>query len=282
MTMFARISAGFWAVLVAFVGVMPAGAETFQGRSVTVLNGSGSQTPAPMILLLHGALGSGDQVARDAGFAALASEHGLLVVAPNGIRRRWLDGRQGPDTTDVDYLSALIADFVARGLADPRAIYAIGHSNGGGMAMRLACDRPDLIRGISVIATKAVAAYPCANGAPVQAIFFHGTDDRISPHEGRPAGHRLGETLSADATMALWARRNGCSGARPAQQIDNRPGDRTVLQLINYRGCRAALTQIVIQDGGHGWPGSGRSTAIGGRITREVDAGRASLRFFGL
>ncbi|MEL6316225.1 MAG: hypothetical protein AAFR16_01160, partial [Pseudomonadota bacterium] len=81
---------------------------------------------------------------------------------------------------------------------------------------------------------------------------------------------------------ALWSRRNGCSGSRPPQQIDARPGDGTALELITYRGCVAALMQIVIVTGGHGWPGTDRRGAIGGRITREVDAGRASLRFFGL
>lgn len=257
----------------------PAGAETFGGRDILILDGRTTQAPAPLVLLLHGALGSGAQVARDARFAQLVQEFEVVAVAPDGIRRQWQDGRQGPDSTDVAYLSALIADLVARGIADPTRVYAIGHSNGGGMAMRMACDRPDLIAGIGVVATKVVAAYPCGGGAPIPAIFFHGTDDAIAPHVGRPAGARLGETLSSDQGTALWAARNGCAGAAAVDRVDARPGDRTALLIETYQGCSAALMRIVIENGGHGWPGSRQGPLLGGRITREIDAGRASLRF---
>lgn len=261
--------------------VCPLAAETFWGRDVSVYSGAEDRGHAPMVLLLHGALGTGAQVLDESGYRALADEFGLLVVAPDGIRRRWLDGRHGLDPTDVNYLAALIDAFVARGLADPDAIYVVGHSNGGGMAMRLACDRPDLVQGIGVVATKALAAYPCSDGAPVPAIFFHGTQDRISPHAGRPEGHRLGETLSAAATLDLWMGRNGCAAPGSSQRIDTHPNDGTALDIVAYARCDAALMHVVIEGGGHGWPGAASGGPLAGRLTREIDAGRASLRFFG-
>ena len=266
-------------LLFLFTLSVSAAADTFLGRDVLVMDGRASQSPAPLVLLLHGGLGSGAQIGRDTDFAHLSSEFGIIVAAPNGINRRWQDGRQGPERSDVDYLSALIEDFVARGLADPSRVYAIGHSNGGGMAMRMACDRPDLIAGIGVVATKVIAAFPCSNGLPMPAIFFHGTEDSIAPHSGRPAGARLGETLSSDQTAALWAERNGCTEWASVRRIDARPRDGTALLVESYLGCSAMLTRIVIEEGGHGWPGSGRGSMFGGRITREIDAGRASLRF---
>lgn len=263
----------------AAIAPAPVAAQTFEGRAVEIIDARQSAEPAPLILALHGALGSGAQILEDANFAGLATEFGLVVVGANGVDRRWLDGRFGTDARDVAYLSALIADLIARGLADPDAIYAVGHSNGGGMAMRMACDRPDLIAGIAVIATKVLSAYPCINGAPTPAIFFHGTNDRISPHAGRPDGARLGATQSSEASFATWAARNRCAGPAQTTRIDARPRDRTALLITRYEGCAAALMGIVIEGGGHGWPGSRQGPVIGGRITREVDAGRASLRF---
>lgn len=74
-----------------------ANADTFLGRNVAVADGRASGGPAPMVVLLHGALGTGEQVMRSSGFSQLADEYGLIVLAPNGHNRRWLDGRQGPD-----------------------------------------------------------------------------------------------------------------------------------------------------------------------------------------
>ena len=253
-------------------------AQSFNGRAVTVMDGRANSAPAPLVILLHGALGRGSQIARDSGFARLANEFGVLAIAPDGQRRRWQDGRQGPDTSDVTYLSALIEHYVAQGLADPNRVYLIGHSNGGGMAMRMACDRPDLVAGIAVVATKVLRAYPCANGAATPAVFFHGTDDAIAPHSGRPDGHRLGATYSAAQSLQIWSDRNGCGSARAPRRIDARE-DGTALAITTYAGCRAPLMHVVIEGGGHGWPGSGRSGRLSGVVTREIDAGRASLRF---
>lgn len=179
----------------------------------------------------------------------------------------------------MNFLSALIENAVERGLADPTRVYLIGHSNGGGMAMRMACDRPDLVAGIGVVATKVLEAYPCTGGAPVPAIFFHGTDDRIAPHEGREGG-RLGDTYSSVDSLAIWAERNGCARPGEVQHVDARPGDGTSLEIVNYRGCDAPLTYVVIEGGGHGWPGAARGGPLSGRITREINAAApASGRF---
>ena len=258
----------------------PATAQTFQGRELTVIDGRATETPGPLLVALHGALGTGSQVSGDGRLNRLATTHGIRVLGPNGQRRRWQDGRLGPDRSDVQYLSDLIEAEIAAGNADPRRIFLIGHSNGGGMAMRMACDRPDLIAGIAVIATKVLLDYPCADGRAVPAIFFHGTNDRIAPHEGRPDGHGLGGTYSAAQSMAIWSRRNGCNGPRAPLRIDRRPGDGTSVDVFTYAGCRAPLVQVVINGGGHGWPGSSQGTVIGGRITREIEAGQAAWRFF--
>lgn len=257
-------------------------AERFDGRAYALMDGrANGAKAAPLIIAMHGFLGTSRSMQRKTRFDALARKHGLVIVYPNGLKRRWNDGRgTGHRVDDVAYLSGLIGKLVADGVADPARVFLAGHSNGGGMAMRMACDRPDLVAGIAVIATKIPAAYPCRTGKPVPAIFFHGTKDPVAPHEGRPAGSRLGETLSAADTLANWSRRNRCKGTGRTQTIDKR-NDGTSARIIRYSSCRAGLVHVLIDGHGHAWPGAGERLArLQGPASKEIDAAVLSWWFF--
>jgi len=214
-------------------------------------------------------------------FDVLARKHQLVIAYPNGIKRKWNDGRSASNPVDdAAYLAALINALVADGRADPAKIFMVGHSNGGGMAMRMACDHPDLIAGISVAATKTPIAYQCAQGTPVPAIFFHGTADPVAPHQGRPNGHRLGGTLSAQDTISLWSARNRCGGVHARQKVD-RINDGTSAEIIQYDQCRAPLFNVLIEGHGHAWPGAGpRLTRLQGPASEEIDATALTWWFF--
>ena len=254
-------------------------AESFQGRNYRLVDGRTSAAPGALVVAMHGFLGTERSMQRKTRFDALARQHGFIVLYPRGVRRAWNDGRSDRNRSDdVAYLAALVGQLVAAGRVDPERIYWAGHSNGGGMAMRMACDRPDLVAGISVVATKTSVNYQCAGGQGVPAIFFHGTDDPIAPHGGRSANSRLGATLSADQTLALWARRNGCGGPGRVQEID-RVDDGTRVEITQYSRCRKPLAHVVLHGAGHNWPGaSGRGRQ--GPESREIDAAQLSWWFF--
>lgn len=230
---------------------------------------------------MHGFLGTSSSMQRKTRFDELAKRHGFIVIYPNGKRRRWNDGRSSRNTVDdVGYLTALIKAQIEKGIADPNRIFLAGHSNGGGMAMRMACDKPDLVRGIAVVATKTPTAFQCARGAAVPAVFFHGTEDPIAPHNGRPSSSRLGGTLSSNATVSLWAKRNRCQGTFRSQSVD-RVDDNTRAEIRRYTGCKKPLVYVLIEGHGHDWPGKGRrATRLQGPATKEVDATDLVWRFF--
>jgi polyhydroxybutyrate depolymerase len=260
----------------------PSWADRFQGRTFTITDGrSDKSKPAPMIIALHGFLGTPKSMKSKTSFDKLASQNGLLVAYMSGVKRRWNDGRTpGSTIDDVGYVRAFIQKQVSQNRADARAIFIAGHSNGGGMALRMACDVPNLIAGISVVATKVAQNYTCSRGQSVPAIFIYGTEDPVSPHKGRPAGSRLGATLSASESIALWSKRNKCTKVGKTQIIDLRD-DQTKAIVKRYAGCKAALQYIEIEGHGHAWPGAGpRLQRLQGPATQEIDAARASWRFF--
>ena len=230
---------------------------------------------------MHGFLGTPASMRRKTGFNDLARRNGLIIVYPKGRQRRWNDGRSPLNTVDdAGFLSGLLKQMIADGRADPRRVFLTGHSNGGGMAMRMACEHPNLIAGISVVATKAPAKFQCRNGAPVPAIFFHGTADPISPHAGRGKDSRLGQALSSEDTIALWKRRNRCGAPGKTRTLDQKD-DGTSARITQFSNCAAPLVFVEITGHGHDWPRTnGKATRLQGPASQEVSATMLSWWFF--
>ena len=119
---------------------------------------------------------------------------------------------------DAGYLRALINEISRKFAVDRKRIYLIGHSNGGFMAHRMACENADLIAGIVSLAG-ATLLHPeaCAPSGPVN-ILQIGTADPTIPYGG---GHPLGTAQqfpndfppfpAAMETIRLWADRNRCT-----------------------------------------------------------------------
>ena len=51
---------------------------------------------------------------------------------------------------DVAFLTLLVADVAKAYAVDPNRVYAAGHSNGGIMALRLACEASDVFAAVGV------------------------------------------------------------------------------------------------------------------------------------
>lgn len=276
-----------WIALTACLLAAPAPAQ-----EVFIPQGDASR--APVVLVLHGGGGSGAQVRRTSGFDAVAERVGAVAIYPDAVRRVWNDGRN-PDRQgdDVSRLLAMVDDLAAQGMGDAGRLYVIGHSNGGGMAMRLACAAPDRIAGIAVVATKVLLAAPCEHpDAPVPALFLHGTADDIAPHGGRrrddPAtarlARRLGEAMSAEETALTWAARNGCRVPAPVVRSDPVAGDGVSLRIRDFAGCAAPLRWIEMIGAGHAWPGARpvRWLRRDQPLVRDLEAGAAAVAFWRL
>jgi polyhydroxybutyrate depolymerase len=244
-------------------------------------------TPAPLVLVFHGAGGQGAGIAQHTGFSRLADEQGFIAVYPDGIRRRWNDGRSsGPSQDDVGFIRSLLDTFKAEFAIDARRIYATGISNGAMFSYRLACELPGVFAAIAPVAgaLPAELAPRCTQAEPVAIVAFQGTADRYVPYMGGAVARRRGPVLSAEETMAFWGRVGGCSlTATTELQPDRAPGDRTRVRRSEYPGCRHGLELVLytIEGGGHTWPG-GPSVArlIVGRVSRDIDATATIWDFF--
>ena len=255
-----------------------------------------ARRPAPVVLVLHGGLGTGTQVRRHMGFDAVAEREGLIAVYPDGLYRGWNDGRvdlqrrRSGEPDDVAFLRQIVRALQSEGLAESGRVFAIGVSNGGMMAFRLACEASEDFNGIvTVIANLSVElSRACApkRGIPVLAI--QGTKDPLMPWSGGGVGLRgeRGQVISADATLAHWVKVNGC-GTRPETSAlpDRDPGDGTSLKLERY-SCPEArrVARITVVNGGHTVPSLRASTqplldAFLGRRNSDIETAEVAWRF---
>ncbi|MEM7137026.1 MAG: alpha/beta fold hydrolase [Myxococcota bacterium] len=183
----------------------------------------------PLLVILHGAGVTGSI---QAGFFRLfdaVDEQQFVLVYPDGINNVWNATDACCDPTrsvdDVDYISGLIEEALQTYNTDPDRVYLMGHSNGGFMSFRMACERSDLVTGIVTLAAS-VFQMPedCQpSELPVSALMVHGTDDPTILFEGGSTG--LGPYPSADETVARLATRAGCD-----------LGDTTALDNIDLSG----------------------------------------------
>lgn len=269
---------------------------TFEGRGYGIYIPPSVITPAPAVFVLHGGGGNGEIIRSYSGFDAQARSHRVVAVYPNGAATFWNDGRESQEVVkssadDVQYLSGLIDGLAARHLIDPSQVYLIGISNGGGMALRMACEASERIAGIGVITTKQLQNVDCSRVTPTPAAFFFGTEDKVSPHDGRVKGDEglwgnKGKTYSAEATLALWKTFNRCTGGARSVTLDADPDDDTVVYRHIYEGCAAPLAYYEIAGGGHSWPGSPAkirnplTNYVLGTVSYEINANEEALKLW--
>jgi polyhydroxybutyrate depolymerase len=224
-------------------------------------------------------------MATHTGLTGPATARGYAVAYPDGIERRWNDGRgtsAGQD--DVEFIRILL-DSLGRELpVDPGRIYATGISNGAGLAYRLACDLPGTFAAIAPVAGAPAAALEerCAATLPVSVISFQGTRDRLMPYEGGHVSIRRGQVLSAQRSAALFAEVNGCTPSPTVTAEPDSVRDGTRIRRSDYGGCGDGREVVLytIEGGGHTWPGGPPVGRLVGRVSRDLDATRTMLDFF--
>lgn len=194
---------------------------------VFVPSGYDAATAAPLVILLHGYGASG---AIQEAYFKLQSEaeaRGFLYVHPNGTENplgnlAWnaTDACCGNVADDSSYITSIIDTVSATYNVDPARIYLVGHSNGGFMSYRMACDHADRIAAIvSLAGATFLDATQCAPSEPVNILQIHGTDDGTIQFNG--GSTPLGEYPSAAFTVETWAAYDGCGTAsQPLSAID--------------------------------------------------------------
>jgi len=251
---------------------------------------------AALIVQLHGGGSTGAAMDAVSQLTRLADREGFVVVTPEGWPARgigpqvWNAGSCcGPVGQAPDHVAviAAILDGVAAEDAcfDRGRQFATGHSNGGMMAYRLACELSDRLAGVAVSGgalmnrdrsmTPPSVIFSCDPVAPVSILHVHGIEDLCAPYAGgaTPGGAVM---PPVEEVVAGWRERLNCGPASeavegPVRRIEADCRDGSAVELISVEGL------------GHPWAGSSiypSRELCGGSTTTAVSTTDELWRFF--
>jgi polyhydroxybutyrate depolymerase len=211
------------------------------------------QTPVPLVTDWHPILTNAAFEQGNSGYQQKADSEGFIVVWPEGIDSAWNVGpccTTSRDVDDVGFARALIDQVKSQACIDPKRIYAVGYSMGGGMSFKLACDAADIIAAVAPAAFELMEEneWPCHPSRPITVIAFNGTADLIVPYEGGASTPPNGLAVTnhfvgAQGTFMKWAELDGCTGSAASSGGD----------CSTYSQCSAGVevTSCIKQGGGH-------------------------------
>jgi polyhydroxybutyrate depolymerase len=151
-----------------------------------------SSPSVPLLLAFHSRGANGREILSTSQLVAWAAEMNFIVATVNGAvyenAASWNAGNCCANATTYQendlLLTSTIIDFVKSKYAvDPGRVWAVGHSNGGMMAYRLACDLSNKITAIAVVAG-ALMDPTCTLGKQVSLLHIHGDLDPLVPIQG--------------------------------------------------------------------------------------------------
>jgi polyhydroxybutyrate depolymerase len=230
--------------------------------TLAVPDGYDASKAYPLLLMLHGYRSGGvaeESVVYHLTEPALA--RGMLYAHPDGTvdndpkiapppPRFWNDWPGGhPDVDDVGYLKKLIAEIRAAYHVDEKRIFIVGHSNGGAMSYRMACEHADVLAGVSILAGDMPVSPEtvCKPARSLTVLNVHGTADMSVSFAGSA------ENLGAAACTDFWAKLAHCKALTPGGAIDIdtlQPGAET--DVVKRTACDAGIAVELWSMGGVG------------------------------
>ncbi len=218
-------------------------------RTYRVHKPLGLTAAAPLVVMLHGATGTGQQAENSYGWDQLADSAHFVVAYPDGIGRSWnghgcCSKAMRDNIDDVGFITAMVGQIAADQPIDKSRVYAAGISNGGILSYALACNT-GLFAAIGP--DSATMLDPCPAPHPTSVIHIHGTADKLVPYNGGDARSAVDGPPVPDVN-AFWRKVDQCG---PPAVTTNAPVTTSTAACADKR----SVELITIDGGKHQWPG---------------------------
>ncbi len=250
--------------------------------------GISKEDKPPVIISLHGRLGTAIGQMRFADFRPIADREKVIIVCPQGIDRSWNDGRETPaqkkGINDVKFIDQLITYIIDTYHADAARIYVTGMSNGGFMSSRLACQLNNRIAAIAVVGASMDEGMSYQPTKPMPAMYIQGTKDPLVPFAGglmrKGAG---GPIYGHEEVLQKWAAVDGCDPKPIVTNLPVKVNDGMSVIKEEYNNPNGLkVIGFTIVNGGHTWPGGSQYMPrfVIGSVTKNLDACEEIWKFF--
>lgn len=210
--------------------------------------------PVPLVLSLHGGLGTAKSQEELAGWDKLADQHGFLVAYPEGLSRAWNAGEccgkpKENKINDVGYLRATIEQIRKDYRVDGNRIYGNGFSNGGMLLAYVACNDPGLFTAIAINAGTLMTK-SCSPDKGLPVLVIQGRKDSRIPWDGGTVENSYRMPMR-DFVKKL-ASNNRCSSSD--EEVSSYSTGPATCKTV--KGCgRNEVTYCGVEGVGHQWIG---------------------------
>lgn len=251
----------------------------------------------PVIIDLHGYTSDAEEQREISNFTTLAETKSIVMVWPEasatgascvvpGVSGKYWNADLGGSTDDVAFIEALIDKVIADHKADPKRIYVTGLSNGGFMVYSLACAVSDRLAAIASVAgtmTTNLLTNNCTPTRSLPVLHIHGTGDTIIPYDGK--ADCLGGLSAVPNVVDFWRLNGGCSETFTEVSLDDTDAsDNSTARMLTYNDCGNSVKFLIIDNGGHNWPGSAyqrnQGVSILLPINNDIDTNALIWEFF--
>jgi polyhydroxybutyrate depolymerase len=153
--------------------------------------------PLPLVFDVHGYTSFASEQMMRSKWDKMADKEGFVLIDPEGVNKSWNAGSccGGNSQDDVKYFRDVVAKATADLCIDKKRVYVSGHSNGGAMTHRLACEAADIFAAAAPVCGWMTISN-CNPSRPIPLLSIRGLNDGTVKIEGADAD--VNEWLSND------------------------------------------------------------------------------------
>jgi polyhydroxybutyrate depolymerase len=194
--------------------------------------------PLPLVFDVHGYTSFASEQLMRSKWDKMADTEGFVLIDPEGVNKSWNAGSccGGNNQDDVKYFRDVVAKATTELCIDKKRVYVSGHSNGGAMTHRLACEAADIFAAAAPVCGWMTISN-CNPVRPVPMLSIRGLNDGTVKIDGADAD--VNEWLSNDQCAKDQVTTSGVcktykSCAAGTQVMDCRPrGDHNFFYANN-------------------------------------------------
>lgn len=240
-----------------------------------------------LVIALHGGGGDAYQFEKSSLLTEKANNEKFIVVYPEGkFRNKLLPIRTWnagsccaysveANVDDVKFISVLIDTLIHSYKINSRKVYATGHSNGGMMCYRLACELSEKIAAIAPNSSTMVVTVPCNPLRAMPILHMHSILDENVPYDGGVVLRTGSPSPALDSVFGVWSTINNCT------QKDTLRNDSLYREVVwSNANNTVAINYYLTMDGGHSWPGGKSGSSIGDQPSKVINANDLLWEFF--
>lgn len=232
-----------------------------------------SATRLPVVVMLAGCCRSAALEADRADFRVVAGP--AILVYPDYYQGDWNAGACcGPSATagvdDVGFVTSVI-DRVRSGQPDASQgpVYLAGYSNGGKLAMEMACREPALFSAVAVYG--ATRTTSCSGPPPASVLIMSGTaDSEVAVGPGPPIVQNGFTEPTVNQLVTSYLEADGCNNDRQTLTAG-------VALVGRWAACSAGrqVGEVLYKGADHNWPEQSGATPSGQQVMWDwfVDMG---------